>query len=51
MPPLDNRMQAFCHPFGDFLQYFIVFAAKERSEILVEFNRGLCDILKSLVFP
>ena len=54
MPPLGNRMQAFCHPWESFLHFFYccyILVAKEKSpEILVELNLGVCDILESSIF-
>ena len=51
IPSLSNRKPAFSHPWEIFaILLLLYFIANERSEILVELNHGLSDILESSIF-
>ena len=50
LPPLNNRLAAFCHPWEYFPEYYWCFKVvfKERfPATFVELNLGLCDKLES----
>ena len=50
MPPLDNKVPAFCHPWENFYNLYCCFTlvAKGRSsQTFVELNLGFRDKLES----